>query len=129
MDPSKDEYISVILEAFAGGLKKISVVFERWSRHNELHQYFEVLEEWDDIVGDNWDPADTPKLDPITWISENSLHTQQTAIISDILNSAFDKMKIFLKRFQPILEIYWRNKQFDKKILVNDLLKNPIESL
>jgi hypothetical protein len=109
MDPSKDEYISVILEAFAGGLKKISVVFERWSRHNELHQYFEVLEEWDDIVGDNWDPADTPKLDPITWISENSLHTQQTAIISDILNSAFDKMKIFLKRFQPILEIYWRN--------------------
>ena len=82
MDPSKDEYISVILEAFAGGLKKISVVFERWSRHNELQQYFEVLEEWDDIVGDNWDPADTPKLDPITWISENSLHTQQTAIIS-----------------------------------------------
>jgi hypothetical protein len=56
-------------------LKQI-VVFERWSRHSELQQYFDVLEEWDDIVGDNWDPADTPKLDPITWISENPLHTQ-----------------------------------------------------
>jgi hypothetical protein len=74
MEPDKEDYISVILEAFGQGLKQI-VVFERWSRHSELQQYFEVLEEWDDIVGDNWDPAETPKLDPITWISENPLHT------------------------------------------------------
>lgn len=38
-------------------------------------------------------------------------------------------MKQFLRRFQPILEIYWRNKQFDHGILVNEQLKDPVESL
>ena len=38
-------------------------------------------------------------------------------------------MDQFLTNFQPILEIYWRNKQIDLNILVNERLKNPIESL
>jgi hypothetical protein len=38
-------------------------------------------------------------------------------------------MKLFLKRFQPILEIYWRNKQIDLQILVNERLKNPVDGL
>ena len=34
-----------------------------------------------------------------------------------------------MKRFQPILEIYWRNKQIDLNILVDERLKNPVEGL
>ena len=36
---------------------------------------------------------------------------------------------MFQTRFQPLLEIFWRNKQFDPNILVNVNLNNSVESL
>lgn len=50
-------------------------------------------------------------------------------MVTTILDSAFSKMKNFLTRFQPILEIYWRNKLVNLEILVNERLANPIESI
>ena len=47
----------------------------------------------------------------------------------DLISNAYDKSMRFLTRFQPLLEIYWRNKQFDINILVNDRLINAVESL
>jgi hypothetical protein len=38
-------------------------------------------------------------------------------------------MQRFQRRFQPILEIYWRNTQVDLQILVNERLKNPVDNL
>ncbi len=29
--------------------------FERWSRHDEMTPYVSVLEEWDDLVGEDWE--------------------------------------------------------------------------
>lgn len=46
-----------------------------------------------------------------------------------IVDSAYTKAQTFLARFQPILEIYWRNKQFDINIMVNERLKNSVENL
>jgi hypothetical protein len=46
-----------------------------------------------------------------------------------LVDSSFRKANFFLARFQPILEIYWRNKQFDINILINDRLKNSVENL
>ena len=34
-----------------------------------------------------------------------------------------------MTRFQPLLEIYWRNKQFDINILVDVNLLNSVENL
>ena len=50
-------------------------------------------------------------------------------MVSQILEESFSKITEFLTTFQPILEIYWRNKQFDPFILTNNRLKNPIEGL
>jgi len=50
-------------------------------------------------------------------------------MVSDILASAFSKMHLYLKKFQPILEIYWRNKQAELHELMNERLRNPIETL
>lgn len=50
-------------------------------------------------------------------------------MVKEIIKSAFYKMRQFLTRFQPILEIYWRNKQIDLNILVDERLKNPIEGV
>jgi dynein heavy chain len=45
------------------GLNSIQY-FERWSRHDDLKPYVNVLEEWDDIVGDNWDIPISSYLNP-----------------------------------------------------------------
>jgi hypothetical protein len=50
-------------------------------------------------------------------------------MVQEIIESAFDKVMRFLTRFQPLLEIYWRNKQVDLGILVHERLRNPVESL
>ena len=91
--------------------------------------YADALEEWDEKVGDNWDEPDSLKLDPKTWIQEDPLYTNQKEMVTKILSSAFEKMRLFMTRFAPLLEIYWRNKQADLKILVDETLMNPLESL
>jgi len=50
-------------------------------------------------------------------------------MVQRIITSSFSKMDSFLTRFQPILEIYWRNKRVDLNILMHDRLAAPIESL
>jgi len=57
------------------------------------------------------------------------LYVDHKDIVCDIINSAFDKVKQFLTRFQPLLEIYWRNKQADLSLLINERLRNPAESI
>jgi len=42
---------------------------------------------------------------------------------------AFGKLRKFITNFQPLFEIYWRNKQFDIQILVDENLKNPTDGL
>jgi hypothetical protein len=45
------------------------------------------------------------------------------------MTAAYNKANQFLTRFQPLLEIYWRNKQFDINIIVDENLANPVDSL
>jgi hypothetical protein len=45
------------------------------------------------------------------------------------MESSFDKITQFLTTFKSILEIYWRNKQFDPTILTDLMLINPIDGL
>jgi len=42
--------------------------FERWSKHDDLTKYANVLEEWDNMVGDNWDIPESNFLNPQAWI-------------------------------------------------------------
>lgn len=128
LEPDAEDYIEILIRTFSQGLQKI-MSFERWSKHSDLTPYADVLEEWDDIVGDSWDEPDSLKLDPKTWIQDNPLHQDQKEMVQEILENAFSKMTKFLTRFQPILEIYWKNKLVDFSILVHERLKNPVEGL
>lgn len=117
--PSRHEYAEIILTTFQSGLDQIKC-FERWSKHEQLSPYRNQLEDWDDIVGDKWIPHDSLYLDPKTWIADNPLFKEKKQVVYTILESAFTKIERFLTRFQPLLELYWRNKQFDMNILVDE---------
>lgn len=47
----------------------------------------------------------------------------------DLVKDAYSKAQRFMTRFQPLLEIYWRNKQFDINVLVDIDLVNSVEAL
>jgi len=69
------------------------------------------------------------ELTPRPWISENVLYKERRKNVEEVLDDSYSKAHQFLGRLQPLLEIYWRNKQFDKQILVNDRVKSQVETM
>jgi hypothetical protein len=45
-------------------------VFQRWSRHPAMIPYVNILEEWDDKVGDDWENVEGNFLNPNDWIDK-----------------------------------------------------------
>ena len=74
-------------------------VFERWGKHQDLNPYANALEEWDERVGDQWDEPPNLMLDPKEWIQENPLFDQTEDLVSNIMESAFEKADQFLTKF------------------------------
>ena len=73
IEPGKDEILTMLQNILAQGLEALQV-FERWSKHDELTPYANALEEWDDMVGDDWEAPEKNYLNPYDWIKEDELY-------------------------------------------------------
>lgn len=87
--------LTKLQETLTDGLESIQV-FERWSKHDDLTPYANALEEWDDMVGDDWEAPEKNFLNPYDWIKEDELYGKQNPTIEGILDSAFAKAEDFL---------------------------------
>lgn len=94
-----------------------------------MKKYAAQLEEWDDIVGETWESPEEEMLSPVTWINDTDIFTQRKQRVFSLVQNAFIKTKQYLARFQPILEIYWRNTMFDPLALKDEKLKNTVETI
>ena len=110
------------------GLEAIQI-FERWSKHDELTPYAEILEEWDDIVGDDWEQPERNFLNPYDWIKENEVYQTHLEKLDEILESAYGKAEDFMESMQVYLQIYWSNNRIDFQMLINERLRNPTDML
>ena len=130
LSPNLNEFESLINKTFDQGLQCIKS-FVRWNKHKDLVDYSKVLEDWDweDTVGDDWDTPDTDFLDPDSWVHDDPIFKRKGETVKNLLNSAYNKAKKFLGRFQPLLEIYWRNKEFKVPRLLERQLKSPVDYL
>jgi len=88
-----------------------------------------VLEKWDDRVGDDWEAPELQSLDPQSWIMYHPINVTREKAVTELVENSYGKADEFLTRFQPLLEIYWRNKQFDKHVLIDENLFNAVETL
>lgn len=75
---------------FQFGLEKIQC-FTRWSKHGDLKDYADILEEWDDIVGEKWEEPETLTLSPLTWIIDTPTFRQKQERVTEVVNAAFVK--------------------------------------
>ena len=126
--PNADDFSQLVIQVFKDGLESVKC-FERWSRHVDLENYANALEDWDELVGDDWNEPDSPYLDPTTWIRDHETQISHQDKVRELVESAYSKAEQFIQRFQAILEIYWRNKQFDIDILIDELTQNPVDAL
>jgi dynein heavy chain len=72
--PNLDLFFQDIVRCIGEGLNAIQA-FERWSRHDDMTQYVSVLEEWDNIVGEDWDHLDSNYLNPQDWLDSSPFET------------------------------------------------------
>jgi dynein heavy chain len=63
LKPSQDIFFHDLIMLISDGLNCLQS-FERWSRHDEMTPYVSVLEEWDDLVGDDWEQPISNFLNP-----------------------------------------------------------------
>ena len=61
-----------MVQAVTEGLNALKA-FERWSRHDEMTPYVSVLEEWDDMVGDDWENPSTNYLNLNDWLKPDEI--------------------------------------------------------
>ena len=77
------------------GLSSLQV-YERWSKHDDLTKYVAVLEEWDDIVGEDWNQPESNFLNPVEQL-EGGLLKDFSDKLNYLFETAFSKVDIFIK--------------------------------
>lgn len=90
--------------------------YERWSRHEELKIYVNVLESWDDkVCEDEWESPDANnKLDCEEWLRGHPAMEEAQIRITECVDHAFDKVDKFFSKLQPFLHSVWENQQLGK---------------
>jgi len=90
LKPDKQEFQAKIIDNFERGLEKIQC-FTRWGKSAALKQFADVLEEWDDIVGDSWDEQEILTLNPIGWINDTDVFKTKKERVDNLVSMAYDK--------------------------------------
>mgnify|MGYP001297544566 FL=1 len=127
INPNNDTIFAAFLKTIAEGMKNLQV-FERWTKHDELTPYVNVLEEWDDIVGDNWIEPESKCLDPQDWIDINA-YDRYGRIIRQLLDSTFNTTNGFKASFNKFLERHWQNLQLNYDIIKSEKLVAPSDTI
>lgn len=80
-----------------------------------MQKYVNILEEWDDIVSDNWQVSENSSLDPMTIIGSYDVSLSR---VKDIVHLSEKKLNAFIQGIltEP-LNSYWENQRMDLKKL------------
>lgn len=88
-----------------------------------------VLEEWDDMVGEDWEHPDTNNLNPQDWIDGGSPQDSFQKTFRELITQAFAKSEKYIReKFQIVLMEFWENKQINFEIFKDEKLLSPGES-
>lgn len=124
-----------VLEEFMDTVKGCSVKalealknFERWSRHEDMEEYVNVLEEWDDMVGEDWNEEETKWLDPTEWLIGGRIEGS-LGVLKAVGEEAYVRVEKYLKSFEEYLRICWEHSLFNIEIFKNDRLVREAESI
>lgn len=115
VEPDRDQFTGLLNGCFEKGLESMKV-YERWSRHEELKIYVNVLESWDDkVCEDEWEsPEANPKLDCQDWLMDHPAKKEVDEKIVYNVAIAFQKVETFFAELHPFLRAVWQNQRLGK---------------
>ena len=130
LDPGESELEKILKNLIENGENAI-LSFERWSKNDELTPYAEALEDWDEIIGEKWEPISSSKnhLEPISYISEYEIFVNKDENLHQIIGSAYKKVYEFLEVFKKYLRWYWINERANFSLLFDERVLKPVETL
>ena len=98
LNPNQEAFYETLITGFSDGMNSIQA-FERWSKHDDMTKYAGVLEEWDDMVGEDWDLPDSNYLNPNeSWFDANEFDEFKRTVKS-LLVRAFDRADYYISSF------------------------------
>ena len=127
LSPTKDAFFGDLMKCINEGLNSLQS-FERWSRHDDMTLYANVLEEWDDMVGDDWESPNSNFLNPKDWL-EHLPDEEYCPKVRSLLDITFKETEKYLKGFTPFLTIFWENSRVNLDIFKNENIAYPNDSL
>lgn len=126
INPNLESIFSTILRCFQEGMNSLQA-FERWSKHDELTDYASVLEEWDDMVGDDWEIPESNFLNPHSWIKPTAFNDYGTQV-KELLEISFKKAYEFIASLNYVITLEWRNSQIDYDVYKSEKLITPYDT-
>ncbi len=120
--PGIEEFQNEIENFFDVTVEDIKVI-ERFSKNKEFEPYAQALEEWDEIIGDDWEMPENKHLEILWYLEESSTFRTFKNSINSVLNSSFKNIDTFLGGFDYYLNLYWRDANTDFSILANERLR------
>lgn len=123
LNPNMKTLSAEIDKVFTEGMNSLKS-FERWSRHSDMEHYSNILEEWDDQIGDSGEGDGNTFLNPEEWVDDRFKTLCKTNIKSN-LRKSFNKASKYLEEFIPYLQIYWEYKNLDFKVVLSEYLNDP----
>ena len=109
------------------GLEALSN-FERWSKHEDMSIYTDVLEEWDDKISDESGLEDKT-LKPVEWVDVSSNDNDKNEL-KGLLEKSFEETTQFVYNiYEQYLVMLWENEQIDYDLFVHEQLSDPSESI
>lgn len=127
IQPNQEEFLQGILLAIKEGGDSLQV-FERWSRHEEMTPFVNILEEWDDMLGEEWELPESCYLNPSDVLSPLELESYLLQL-KEILNKAFQRVETYLAGFNEFLMLYWENSRFDPLVFKNSRIIREAETI
>ncbi len=122
--PSQADFHAALTDCMSEGLHVLET-FERWSRHEEMVPYAAVLEDYDDMVGGDWQVPDSLYLN----VGEYIARTTKAAEFQQTISSAYQKCQTFVRRFAKYLNWYRRIAEADLSLLFHERTAKPAETL
>jgi dynein heavy chain len=126
LEPKQLDFFRSILDLVFQGLDCLTVI-ERWSRHPELLDYADTLEEWDYMVAETWEAPASLFLDPRPWLADHPSYAEIEPVFDKIFQLSFDRCSELMMKFDYYLATYWKNSLIDFDRLRHPRLKEPIE--
>lgn len=127
LSPSLHEVVFALIQCMTDGMNSL-LCFERWSRHDEMTPYVSVLEEWDDMVGEDWEDPKMNCLNVNDWLKQDEKEEFENQI-KKLLKKSFNRANAIMEDFQGYLMMYYDNQQANLELFKDEQLFQPIESL